>query len=207
MKRQKQNCIDCYHYVPHLHLDRLEDYLYHTTGDKFIWLGASSDISFCPKHAMQEAVKVTKRNQDRTFFFQTKNPSYFHGFKFPDNVLLCITLETDKDHIARQVSLAPAPSKRVKDFKELEHPHKVITIEPIMTFHLKKMKQIILDQIKPERVYIGYDSHPDYSNLIEPRLEKTLALIKAISKHTNIKTKEIRFPHLHQANLTQWGVN
>jgi hypothetical protein len=44
MKRQKQNCMDCYNYIPHFHENYLNQPLPKTRNDEFIWSCSSSDI-------------------------------------------------------------------------------------------------------------------------------------------------------------------
>ena len=36
-KRQKNRCVDCYNYIPHIHTERLTDYLPKTSKDEFIF--------------------------------------------------------------------------------------------------------------------------------------------------------------------------
>ena len=100
------------------------------------------------------------------------------------------TLETNRDY--PNISKAPAPDKRYNDFLNLDHPRKAVTLEPLMEFDLFPMVMMIKN-ISPERVYIGYDSRK--SNLNEPSLVKTNSLMNRIKIHLpdcKIKTKLIR---------------
>jgi len=126
---------------------------------------------------------------DRTFFFQTKNTRFFFDYTFPDNVILGVTLETHIDEGYSDISLAPYPSIRARDFYLVKHNRKIITIEPILRFNIEFFVKII-KIINPERVYIGYDTKK--THLIEPSLKKTLKLCEELSKFTEVKTKLMR---------------
>lgn len=82
MKRQRQNCEECYNYIPHFHeerLDRKRSPLPLTSGDEFIWAGASSDISFISKRDWKKITKRMRREHHKQFFAQSKNASFFEG--------------------------------------------------------------------------------------------------------------------------------
>ena len=96
-KRQKQNCLKCYEYTPHTHPERLGDYLPSTKNDEFIFTCSPSDISFCPISFLKKIIKRIEANPKKTFLIQSKNPKTFNRIVFPDNVILGITLETNRD--------------------------------------------------------------------------------------------------------------
>ena len=62
------------------------------------------------------------------------NPATFRRVKWPRNVILGVTIETNRDDLAMRVSRAPPPSKRFRDFLAVEHEPKMVTHEPIMEF-------------------------------------------------------------------------
>lgn len=187
-EKQYRGCQKCYDYEPHTHAGRLMRKLPETTGDQFIWVGSSGDISFCEES--YEFPKILERIQsmpEKTFFFQTKNPEWFQQWEFPKNVLLGITLESDIYYPL--ISKAPKPYMRAYHFYFIKHPRKVITIEPILKFN----PVVFLEWIKnigPERVYIGYDTKKN--KLPEPKLTDTLKLILSMRKFTKVKRKLIR---------------
>ena len=74
---------------------------------------------------------------------QSKNPATFNRMDIPENVMLGITLETNRDALVKAESKAPVPSQRYKDFAAIKHPRKMITIEPIMKFDLDVMCKYI----------------------------------------------------------------
>ncbi len=88
---------------------------------------------------------------------------------------------------APQRSRAPEPSRRFKDFLEVDHPRKFVTIEPILDFDLEPFVEWIRE-IGPERVYIGYDSRRK-RDLPEPSLEKTQELVRRLTEFTVVKLK------------------
>ena len=190
MKRRKKYCIKCYNYEPHVHLNKLNSRFPKTKGDEFIWLCASSDITFAKKEVIEAILERVREMQDRTFLFQSKNPRCFMHYVFPSNVCLDTTIETNKDDLYTEgylISKAPLPSQRYKDLLEVVHPRKFVTIEPILEFDMDVMVKWIKD-IRPERVYIGYDSKKCY--LPEPELSKSEELVKQLSKFTKAKIKK-----------------
>jgi hypothetical protein len=187
MRRQIHNCEKCGNYIPHFHEERLNKKLPKTEGDQFIWVGSSGDISFIEDTQFQMILDKIREYPEKTFFLQTKNPEWYDGWVFPVNVLLGITLESDIHY--PDISEAPKPWKRASDFYFINHPRKVITIEPILKFNIKKLFTWIRD-IRPERVYIGYDSKKN--QLPEPTYQETMDLINNLRKITVVKEKLIR---------------
>jgi len=195
-KRQKHRCQACYDYTPHLHLERLQDDWIKknlpkkTEGDQFIWCCSSGDISFLNKGWMQTILDKIKTMPDLTFFMQTKNPQCFWNLNLPENIILGITLETNRGKDYDKISGAQIPPLRVLDFIERIWDRKFITIEPILDFDMDNFIDLITE-INPERIYIGYDTKK--CKLPEPSLKKTLKLIKKLrEKGFYVKEKLIR---------------
>lgn len=69
-----------------------------------------------------------------------------------------------------KISKAEPPEKRIDVMRQLHH-RKAITIEPILNFDAE-IFQVLIQEIKPEWVWIGYDSRPKEHYLPEPPLEK-----------------------------------
>lgn len=186
--KQYRGCQLCYEYEPHFHIERLFQNLPNTEEDQFIWVGSSGDISFIKHTYMVSILNRIKNEPEKTFFFQTKNPKWFMNYEFPENVILGITLETNRDFEYEEYSNAPKPTLRFSYFKEVNHPRKTITIEPIMDFDFFKLMDMCI-AINPERIYIGYDSKQNY--LPEPDFNKTLMLIDELKLNLpNCKIKE-----------------
>jgi len=191
---KSRGCQDCYDYFPHFHEERLKASLPKTTGDQFIWCCSSSDIYFAKTEWIEKILERVRKEKNKTFFFQSKAPEVFLKYKFPENVLLGITLETNRNYPIN-FSKAPNPYKRYIDFLKVKHLRKVVTLEPLMEFDLFAFV-MMLRNIAPERIYIGYDS--GNSKLNEPLLVKTNSLITFIKKFLpdcKIKPKLMREKH------------
>ena len=184
---KKRGCQKCYDYEPHFHEERLNDKLPKTSGDEFIWVGSSGDIAFIRYPDMIKILNKIEEYPNRTFFFQTKDPTVYYNYIFPKNIMLGITLESNISY--KTITDAPTPYYRYISFLRLDHPRKVITIEPILDFNLSIFIFWIRD-VNPERVYIGYDTKK--CNLPEPSLRKTKILIEELKEFTKIKLKHMK---------------
>lgn len=187
-KRQKQNCMRCYHYVPHFHPDRLSP----IPGSKIVFACGNADISFCkPEHMHQIINRIKQHNErtNKTFYLQSKEPSCLEPFLslLPKNVVLLTTLETNRDKGYEKISKAPVPSKRYRQFLALKYPRKVVTIEPMIDFDVQPFAKWIIN-IKPEYVWLGFNSKVKSVSLPEPSKEKVLQFVKILRKH-NIKVR------------------
>jgi hypothetical protein len=144
---------------------------------------------------MEKILGVIKGYPNKTFFFQSKNPSVFYAYDFPENVILGITLESNR--WIKRCSDALSPSERMNVFCNLKYPKKFITIEPILDFDLSIFLEW-LKNLNPERIYVGYDTKKTwwmegkekvYLREYEPSLEKTKKLILELERFTKVKTK------------------
>jgi DNA repair photolyase len=176
-KRQKQLCQDCYHYRPHCHEDRLDK----IPSARIIFVCGNADISFCPSDFTRRIIDRIRehnlRTRRKTYYLQSKRPAYFQPFlgELPDNVILLTTLETNRDDGYDLISKAPVPSVRYEQFKALKYPRKVVTIEPVLDFDLKTFVAWIRS-IRPEYVWLGFNSKPESVRLPEPSEEKVQKL-------------------------------
>lgn len=165
----KGKCSSCYKFIPHAHRERLSQTLPKTRFMQFIFAFSNGDVAFCPTPFLKEVIAIMLANQDKTFLVQSKNPKTFNRVAFPENVILGITLETNRDELYEGISNAPKPSQRYKDFLEIKHPLKMVTIEPAVDFDVDVMVSWI-KAINPCIVFLGYDSKHNY--LPEPELRK-----------------------------------
>jgi len=193
MKRWgKNNCQDCYDYKPHAHLERLDRSPPKVEDGQFIFFPSAGDWSMIPTSAGLSGIDYMKKYPDRLFLSQTKNPNTFERFDFPENAILGITLETDDDIQLLGISKAPPPWLRFVDFYRTNHVRKMVTVEPIIDFQPRRLRDWIV-YLKPWRVYIGYDSHPNENHLPEPPLSKTLKLVKSLQRAgIDVRTKLLR---------------
>jgi hypothetical protein len=192
-KRQKQLCGKCYKYAPHCHEDRLTK----IPSASIVFVCGNGDISFCPppftRRIMDAVAQHKSRNAQKAFYFQSKRPEYFEQFlsRLPKNVILVTTLETNRDAGYEAVSKAPPPTERYRQFKELEYPRKVVTIEPVMGFDEDVFPQWIID-LKPEYVWLGLNSKPKVK-LPEPSPQKLRKLVKVLVRAgIEVRGKELR---------------
>ncbi|MCD6422416.1 hypothetical protein J7L13_03670 [bacterium] len=189
MKRQKNRCLKCYHYEPHAHLERLKKRPPKTYGDEFIFFPSSGDLAFASDEVIKTHIEYAKKWNDRIFLMQTKNPKWMLNYKFPENIILGITLETNssffftpsKYRSYREISEAPPPRLRTKIFSSFYHVKKMVTIEPILDFDFYSFISMLEDidySCGKLIIYVGYDNHN--CHLPEPKLEKTKMLIATL---------------------------
>ena len=66
---------------------------------------------------------------------------------------------------------------------------KMVSIEPVLDFEPARFS-CMLEGIKPEFIYVGYDNHRHV--LPEPPLKKTEQLMKALGEFTEVRPKTLR---------------
>ncbi|MBE3140799.1 MAG: hypothetical protein IMZ61_02075 [Planctomycetes bacterium] len=193
-KRQKHNCMKCYNFEPHEHPERLTK----IPNAKTVFVCGNGDISFCDDYFLRQIVLATAKKLKTTFYWQSKNPATLSRVtatlrEFVEpllcNHIMVTTLETNRDKDYHLISKAPPPTDRAYDFMRLPWHRKIVTIEPIMDFDHNEFMRIILD-IKPELVYIGYNSKPGAVKLPEPTRHQTELLIYYLEiNNVPVKTK------------------
>jgi len=175
MKIGCQGCID---YKPHYHSGRLNKRLPATGYMEFIFTCDTGDINFCSTEYLQKIVTVIKSYPDKTFLLQSKNPITFNRVKFPRNVILGTTIETDNDILykTQKISNAPLPSQRYRDFLSVRHKTKMVTIEPVLPFTENLLNWV--RELNPTIVWMGYDSKK--CELPEPSTKEFMNLYQKI---------------------------
>jgi len=185
MKRRKHECLDCYNYIPHEHWERFRVRPPKTEKGEFLFLCDFGDVSFASHEFMLALIGYCYNYPDRTFLIQSKNPARFFKYRFPDNVILATTIETNDGSLITAISKAPSPSTRCLAMVRLKHRRKAITVEPVMDFNGLVMVSWLVDIAStinsPLIVYYGYDSHPRVNRLPEPSLAKTKRFIKDLA--------------------------
>jgi hypothetical protein len=203
-KRQMHNCKKCYDYVPHEHPDKLAA----IPSAEIVFVCGNSDLSFCtPAYIRRiiEAIRNRRNKKPQTFYLQSKKPSCLAPFlkTLPSNIVLVTTLETNRDKGYGLVSKAPKPSVRYKQFLALRYPRKVITAEPVMDFDVQEFADRII-RIRPEYVWLGYNSRDKEVQLPEPSPEKLQALVAILLKEgIKIRGKHLRGIKLPGVERTQ----
>ena len=175
----KKNCPGCYEFTPHTHPERLDQSLPRTKYMQFIFTCSSGDIAFCSTEYLERIIARIQSEPDKTFLIQSKDPCTFNRVIFPKNVILGTTLETNRGDLSEGISKAPKPSQRYKDFVKINHPLKMVTIEPVIDFDLYVMIDWV-ENINPCMVWLGYDSGKN--KLPEPKLEKVKNLHWELAK-------------------------
>ena len=197
MKRQKQRCLKCYRYEPHAHLERLLKSPPKTKGDEFVFFPSSGDPAFALISEWATALEYARKHANTKFLIQSKNPGCLIDIDFPANMVVATTIETNlgtfetpsRYKTYTEISQAPSPYTRYLAMLEVQHKHKMVTIEPILDFNLITLLKWIRE-INPEIMYVGYDNHN--VKLPEPPLAKTKLLIKELRKFTTVRVKTLR---------------
>jgi hypothetical protein len=174
--------------------------------DDFVFVQDMSDLfaKNVPSRCILRVLDKIK-TQPANFLFLTKNPSRYDSFlrKFPDNVVLGVTVETNS-HYLRSISIdlrfyseiSQAISPRIRllaletlllarlTIRKFRQPF-FISIEPILDFNLEgpeardNFAGYIAD-LGPWAVAVGYDNYDN--ELPEPPLSKTMQLIDRLEK-------------------------
>jgi len=143
---------------------------------EFIFVGYMGDISFANLDELLSILSIIKLCPDTNFLLQSKNPSYFWKCPkpFPPNVYLGTTIETNWDY---HLTKAPPPIERFRQLARHPHPHKFLSIEPVMDFYLKKLTDWV-ELINPDIIEVGADNY--HNHLQEPPWWKVEALLERL---------------------------
>ena len=199
-KRQKGRCAKCCAYEPHEHPGELGK----VPSTDIVFVCGNADISFASPAYVRRIVEAIRADNEKyekrgdkpakTFYIQTKRPAFLAPFldSLPENVVLLTTLETNRDDGYGRVAKAPRPSVRHAQFKALDYPRKIVTIEPVMDFDTDVFAKWIA-QLKPEAVWLGYNSQETAVTLPEPTHRKLAAFAEALlAKGVKVLGKDLR---------------
>jgi len=188
-KRLKQLCSKCYTYEPHTHPERLEK----IPREQTIFVCGNGDLSFCdPEYTRLILDAIEKKARPgQEFYLQSKQPENFKQFlPLDEKYIFVTTLETNRDNGYQEISKAPVPTERFKQFAALDHSRKILTIEPVMAFDLDLFLEMI-KTVNPEKVWLGINSRSKQCNLPEPSETEFEALadgIQAMGIELKLKT-------------------
>ena len=182
------DCLYCYmkrHPQPELHFDEKELKTDLGQGNT-IFVGSSCDMWAVgvPMNWIQPVMEKCIENVYNRYLFQSKNPLRFAAYRFPDEVILGTTIESNRHYPL--ISKASAPHRRM-DALIILKGKKMVNIEPILEFDINTMLMMI-KMIEPEFVSIGADSGNNH--LPEPSGDKVKALISELEKITQVKIKD-----------------
>jgi len=145
-----------------------------------------------------------KSNNPQNFLFLTKNPARYleilnntPSFSMQKRFVFGATIETNRDgvHLKYLAPNAPLPSARITAMVALRlmfpNLRIFLCLEPIMDFNVEEMCHVI-EQIKPEFCYIGFDNYNQIPKDHEPDMAKIRVLMKLTKDTTNWTTKTLR---------------
>lgn len=116
---------------------------------------------------------------NNTYVFQTKNPGrYAYEWRFPPNIILGTTIETNRSMDG--ISKAPSPADRATSMLYIEDVPKFVTIEPVLDFDVDLLAALV-NAIRPFFVNLGADSKDH--RLPEPTVEKIMALVEKLKEY------------------------
>ena len=159
--------------------------------DQFIFVGSSCDIfaNEIPYVWLFDTLKHCNRYPKNKYLFQSKNPEGFDAVAIhldPDiEYVLCTTIETNREY--EVMGNTPTTIQRAIDMARIPIEEKHVTIEPIMDFDARSMRDMILS-IRPSQVNVGADSGGN--SLPEPDKEKILWLIEQLEDYTLVVKKQ-----------------
>ena len=184
------NCQLCYDFKPHFHRERL----WRIPSNPKIFVVAHGDLfgNWVPANVIEDILRVCRAKPKEMWFFETKNPERYLDFidLFPENTMLSTTIETNRVYPPEIRGRTPEPFERVKAIAKASVLYPVhIAIEPILDFDLDILLKW-MKVIRPKKVSVGYDSLKNC--LPEPSIGKTLQLINALTKFTDVERKDLR---------------
>jgi len=165
---------------------------------------------FCDGFTLKEIDAVltvcmfTPSSKVKNFLLMTKNPRRYLDLleKCPDVVpdgrfIFGSTIETDQDNLRFLAPKAPRPSSRLKALIHLRDTYPLariaVSMEPVMDFNPERMGPLLVDIIKPEIVWIGYDGYNYISGDDEPTKDKVIKFIEYLRRmNINVVEKLIR---------------
>ncbi len=146
--------------------------------------------AFCkevPAEWIRQTIDYTRKYPDTDFLLCTKNPARYAEFEFPSNVILVMTLDTNKWGCTQLYSKAPELVDRYLSFLRVQHPRKFVSIEPIMQLNIDEMLTRMWS-LRPEVIEIGADNH--HKHLPEPSAAEVRQLLDGLRKIPGCKVIE-----------------
>lgn len=160
----------------------------------FVFVEDMGDLfgSWVPSDWIRQVFKaISYSDLAAKFLLLTKNPRRYLEFKglIPQNCICGTTIETTES--TRSFSQAPPPAERFQAMKELNHPHKMVCVEPVVKFNPSKFFEWLTWIPNLEMVVVGYDNYNNH--LEEPALKTTMKLINDLRKAgIHVTTKTLR---------------
>jgi len=148
--------------------------------NKKIFVCSQNDLfaSSVPHQIIIDILLHCRKYPENTYLFQSKNPYRFLYYEFPDNSILCTTIESNRNVDNYNVPTMIKRAVAIRDLFEYPYYKTMITIEPIMEFDLKEMVELI-DIARPDIIHIG--AVTGNNKIQEPSAEKICKLIEILS--------------------------
>lgn len=152
-------------FKPHLVREELRR---HFRPGEWVFIAYMGDIAWCEEEDLRAIMGRVRLFPDTKFLMMTKDPHHYlwwqqlWGFEPPPHLYLGTTIETNIDY---NLSQAPPPVWRYEAMAQLQHPHKFVSLEPLMDFHLATLVGWI-KEIGPEIIEVGADNY--HNSLPEP---------------------------------------
>jgi hypothetical protein len=150
---------------------------------KTYFVESLGDPAFIPREIFQQILDHLAAFPETTFMLQSKDPRCFiyEVYKYPANVWLGTTIETNLERLARCYSKAPGIFERYNLLCKVEeaHPelHYYVTFEPIMTCQILELLDIAL-YLHADAVYVGRENHNHH--LPEPAEYELVELVRLL---------------------------
>lgn len=169
--------------------------------DNFIFVGSGTDLfsNGVPDEWIKRTLDYCNEGNNNLFgfgnqyLFQTKNPDRileFIAHPIFQHSIVCTTLETNRWY-SEYMRNAPKIEDRILAMEKIDKLgiDTYVTIEPIMDFDLEEFVELI-HRCKPKQVNIGKNSKEGIVKLPHPDKEKTIQLVRALQKFTNVHIKD-----------------
>lgn len=179
---ERSKCPLCRAFRPHFHPERMAQKF---EKGKTYFVESLGDPAFIPPAIFQQILDHLAEFPGTTFMLQSKNPKCFieEAYKYPANVWLGTTIETNLEKLARCYSKAPGILERFHWLCKVQeaHPelHYYVTFEPIMTCQILELLDIAL-YLHADAVYVGRENHEHC--LPEPAEYELVELVRQLKE-------------------------
>jgi len=145
---------------------------------EYVFVSFMGDIAFATADEMNRTLDRIDLFPATNFLFMSKRPQFFCPWDgmFAPNIILGTTIESNIDYA---LTNAPSAASRYIWLRDLKHPRKFVSIEPIMDFDLRTMVGW-MKRIKPEIIEIGADNYR--CGLPEPAWGKVEELLSELRR-------------------------
>ena len=150
--------------------------------NKKIFVCSQNDLfaSSVPDIIISDILLHCRKYPENTYLFQSKNPARFLSYAFPENSILCTTIESNRNIDNYNVPTMINRAVAIRDLFDYPYYKTMVTIEPIMDFDLKEMVELI-DIARPNIIHIG--AVTGNNKIQEPSTENVCRLVEILSSY------------------------